>query len=140
MNSIIYPVMRTAIDAGVLYTFLLAGAIINKTRSTDPFVLTSIVRQSFLHPVSPLTYSPLTQIVPCISIIFYMVIMRIAVAQASNRLSMSRPVFFQSQHNSRLSRAKQHPQLTTVEIFVSESKTSDAREQESISDRRSSIV
>jgi len=68
LNSTIYPVMRTAIDAGVLYTLLLIAAIINQTRSTDPFELTSII-------------------VPCISIIFYMFIMRIALTQASQSTS-----------------------------------------------------
>lgn len=52
VGSVVYPVMRTAIDAGVLYTILLIAAIVNQLKSSDPWVLPSLVSQLFLHLVS----------------------------------------------------------------------------------------
>jgi hypothetical protein len=54
VQSLIYPVMRTAIDAGVLYTLLLVAAIINQVTSLYPFMVTSIVSRSFLVTSYPL--------------------------------------------------------------------------------------
>jgi hypothetical protein len=43
IRSLVYSVMRTAIDVAVLYTLLVVAAIINQVVSTNPFIMTCVV-------------------------------------------------------------------------------------------------
>jgi hypothetical protein len=48
LQSLVYPVMRTAIDVAILYTLLVVAAIINQAVSTDPFIMTCVVSYQVL--------------------------------------------------------------------------------------------
>jgi len=110
MDTRIRPILKMAVDAAFLYTILLIAAIVNATsKSNDTILVVNLL-------------------VPSISIIFYMVIMRIVLAQAAHRSSSPTAItptntgFTTTTDSCQVSRDPEH-QLTTVEMEMTEGST-----------------
>jgi hypothetical protein len=119
-GSLIYPVFRTTIDAGALYTILLIAAIVNQVKAPDPSVLPSIVSHHFIHSFYISTF---VQLVPSVSIIFYMVMIRVALAKSQS----STPILIQTGRSTCGSGLrKSEVDRLPVAIYVSSSTTTAA--------------
>jgi len=121
MERRVLPILYIAIDAAILYTILLITAIVDvNSHSNDTILVVNVI-------------------VPSISIIFYMVIMRIALTQAAHHRSnptaaaphsnFTTTQMTEANRNSVPNNNNNRPQLTTVDMRATGSHfTEDSKE------------